>query len=180
MGHLRDGHGAGDQYSMLMVIRVSLGIVEAAVMPAMLIFISNWFTRKERSRANTFLVLGNPVTVLWMSVVSGYLIHAWGWREMFVIEGAPAVLWAFIWWRLARDKPEQVDWLTQQEKNQLAATLANEQKGMKVVRNYRQAFTSPVVIQLCCVHALWSSGFTDSSCGCRRSSNKPRLRILSR
>jgi len=62
---------------MLMVIRVSLGIVEAAVMPAMLIFISNWFTRKERSRANTFLVLGNPVTVLWMSVLSGYLIQAW-------------------------------------------------------------------------------------------------------
>ncbi|WKL52971.1 MFS transporter [Pseudomonas kielensis] len=143
---------------MLMVIRVSLGIVEAAVMPAMLIFISNWFTRKERSRANTFLVLGNPVTVLWMSVVSGYLIHAWGWREMFVIEGAPAVLWAFVWWRLARDKPEQVDWLSRQEKDQLAATLAEEQKGMQVVRNYRQAFTSPIVIQLCCVHALWSIG----------------------
>lgn len=101
---------------MLMVIRVSLGIVEAAVMPAMLIFISNWFTRQERSRANTFLVLGNPITVLWMSVVSGYLIQAWGWREMFVIEGAPAVLWAFVWWRLARDKPEQVDWLSRQEK----------------------------------------------------------------
>ena len=143
---------------MLMVIRVSLGIVEAAVMPAMLIFISNWFTRKERSRANTFLVLGNPVTVLWMSVVSGYLIHAWGWREMFVIEGAPAVLWAFVWWRLARDKPEQVDWLSRQEKDQLAATLAEEQKGMQVVRNYRQVFTSPIVIQLCCVHALWSIG----------------------
>ena len=29
----------------------------------------------ERSRANTFLILGNPVTVLWMSVVSGYLVH---------------------------------------------------------------------------------------------------------
>lgn len=143
---------------MLMVIRLSLGIVEAAVMPAMLIFISNWFTRKERSRANTFLVLGNPITVLWMSVVSGYLIHAWGWREMFVIEGAPAIVWAFVWWRLARDKPEQVNWLTPQEKNQLAATLADEQKGMQVVRNYRQAFTRPVVIQLCCVHALWSIG----------------------
>jgi sugar phosphate permease len=143
---------------MLMVIRVSLGIVEAAVMPAMLIFISNWFTRKERSRANTFLVLGNPVTVLWMSVVSGYLIQAWGWREMFVIEGAPAVLWAFVWWRMARDKPEQVNWLSAQEKARLAATLADEQKGMKQVRNYRQAFTSPVVVQLCCVHALWSIG----------------------
>ncbi len=39
-------------------------------MPAMLIYISNWFTKSERSRANTFLILGNPVTVLWMSVVS--------------------------------------------------------------------------------------------------------------
>ncbi len=143
---------------MLMIIRFSLGVVEAAVMPAMLIFISNWFTRKERSRANTFLILGNPITVLWMSVVSGYLIHAWGWREMFIIEGAPAVLWAFVWWRLARDKPEEVSWLTREEKDRLAATLADEQKNMKVMRNYRQAFTSPLVIKLCLVHALWSIG----------------------
>ena len=58
----------------LAAIRFALGVVEAAVMPAMLIYISNWFTKAERSRANTFLILGNPVTVLWMSVVSGYLI----------------------------------------------------------------------------------------------------------
>ena len=76
---------------MLAAIRFILGVVEAAVMPAMLIYISNWFTKTERSRANTFLILGNPVTVLWMSIVSGYLIEAWGWREMFIIEGIPAV-----------------------------------------------------------------------------------------
>jgi hypothetical protein len=40
----------------------------------MLVFISHWFVKEERSRANTFLILGNPVTVLWMSVISGYLI----------------------------------------------------------------------------------------------------------
>ena len=70
-------------------------------MPAMLIYISNWFTKSERSRANTFLILGNPVTVLWMSVLSGYLIQALGWREMFILEGLPAVLWAFYWWKTA-------------------------------------------------------------------------------
>lgn len=46
----------------LAAIRFILGVVEAAVMPAMLIYISNWFTKSERSRANTFLILGNPVT----------------------------------------------------------------------------------------------------------------------
>ncbi len=45
---------------MLAAIRFILGVVEAAVMPAMLIYISNWFTKSERSRANTFLILGNP------------------------------------------------------------------------------------------------------------------------
>jgi len=63
---------------MLIGIRFALGVVEAAVMPAMLIYISNWFTKAERSRANTFLILGNPVTLLWMAVVSGYLINSFG------------------------------------------------------------------------------------------------------
>ena len=68
----------------LVVIRFMLGVVEAAVMPAMLIYLSNWFTRSERSRANTFLILGNPVTILWMSILSGYLISIFSWRTMFI------------------------------------------------------------------------------------------------
>ena len=59
----------------LILIRFMLGVVEAAVMPAMLVYLCHWFTRAERSRANTFLILGNPVTMLWMSVVSGYLVQ---------------------------------------------------------------------------------------------------------
>ncbi len=59
-------------------------------MPAMLVYLCHWFTRAERSRANTFLMLGNPVTILWMSVVSGYLIKHYDWRWMFIIEGLPA------------------------------------------------------------------------------------------
>ena len=51
---------------MLIGIRFLLGVVEAAVMPAMLVYLCHWFTRAERSRANTFLMLGNPVTILWM------------------------------------------------------------------------------------------------------------------
>src|ERR1700712_3454971 len=57
----------------LLVIRFVMGIAEAAVMPAMLIYIARWFTRSERSMANTLFILGNPVTVLWMSILSGYL-----------------------------------------------------------------------------------------------------------
>ncbi|CAH0246538.1 MFS transporter [Erwinia aphidicola] len=143
---------------MLAAIRFTLGVVEAAVMPAMLIYISNWFTKSERSRANTFLILGNPVTVLWMSVVSGYLIDAFGWREMFIIEGFPAVIWAVAWWFLVQDKPAQAKWLSDAEKAALQAQLQKEQENLKAVRNYAEAFKSRNVILLCAQYFTWSIG----------------------
>lgn len=143
---------------MLIGIRFALGVVEAAVMPAMLIYISTWFTKAERSRANTYLILGNPVTLLWMAVVSGYLIDAFGWREMFIFEGIPAIIWAFCWWILVNDKPEQAKWLSLEEKKELRMILEEEQKGIKHVKNYREAFKSRNVIILCVQYAAWSIG----------------------
>ncbi|WP_186064469.1 MFS transporter [Burkholderia gladioli] len=142
----------------LMAIRFALGVVEAAVMPAMLIYISNWFTKHERSRANTFLILGNPVTVLWMSVVSGYLVHEFGWRHMFVAEGVPAIIWAICWWVLVQDKPAEARWLSADQKRDIERALASEQAALKPVRNYREAFRQPAVLLLCAQYFCWSIG----------------------
>ncbi|HLX02850.1 MAG TPA: MFS transporter [Trinickia sp.] len=150
--------GVVSNIASLMALRFVLGVVEAAVLPAMLIFLSNWFTKSERSRANTFLILGNPVTVLWMSIVSGYLVHAFGWRNMFIAEGLPAVVWAVCWWFIVKDKPAQVSWLSESEKRALDAVLAAEQATIKPMRNYREAFKSPAVIKLCAQYFCWSIG----------------------
>ncbi len=143
---------------LLIGIRFLLGVVEAAVMPAMLVYLCHWFTRAERSRANTFLILGSPVTILWMSVVSGYLVEHFSWRWMFIIEGLPAVIWAFIWWRLVDDRPRQAAWLSGSEKRDLEDALAAEQQGIKPVKNYREAFRSPKVIVLSLQYFCWSIG----------------------
>jgi sugar phosphate permease len=143
---------------LLFVIRFALGVVESAVMPSMLVLLSNWFTKKERSRANTFLILGNPATVLWMSIVSGYLVESVGWRWMFIIEGLPAVVWAFIWWKLVNDKPREAKWLTDKEKSDLELQLVKEQEGIKPVKNYGEAFKSKPVILLSAQYFLWSIG----------------------
>ena len=142
----------------LIAIRFMLGVVEAAVMPAMLVYLCHWFTRAERSRANTFLILGNPVTMLWMSVVSGYLVQHYSWRWMFIVEGLPAVIWAFIWWRLADDRPGEAKWLSTQEKQDLQSALDAEQVGMVPVKNYAAAFRSPKVILLALQFFCWSIG----------------------
>ncbi|MEO8763055.1 MAG: MFS transporter [Ginsengibacter sp.] len=142
----------------LIIIRFMLGVVESAVMPAMVILLSRWFTKTERSRANTFLILGNPATILWMSILSGYLINSVGWRWMFIWEGLPAIVWAFFWWRLVNDKPKDAKWLTQPEKDALELALQKEQQAIKPVKNYAAAFKSKVVILLCLQYAFWSIG----------------------
>ena len=157
-GALATATGMLSDVRLLIVIRFMLGVVESAVMPAMLILLSRWFTKAERSRANTFLILGNPATILWMSILSGYLIKAVGWRWMFILEGLPAIVWAFFWWRLVDDKPEHANWLTDEEKRALDDKLKQEQQGIKPVKNYGEAFRSRVVVLLCLQYALWSIG----------------------
>ena len=157
-GALAMATGMVSDVNILIVIRFMLGVVESAVMPSMLIFLSRWFTKSERSRANTFLILGNPVTILWMSILSGYLVKSVGWRWMFIFEGLPAIAWAFFWWHLVEDKPKNAKWLTETEKANLEQKLHEEQKIIKPVKNYGEAFKSKVVILLCLQYALWSIG----------------------
>ncbi len=157
-GALATATGLATNVNLLIAIRFMLGVVESAVMPSMLILLSRWFTKEERSRANTFLILGNPVTILWMSILSGYLIASTGWRGMFIMEGVPAVIWAFFWWKLVSDKPKDAAWLTANDKLELEARLHSEQHGIKPVKNYGQAFKSRVVILLCFQYFLWSIG----------------------
>ncbi len=157
-GGLAMATGLISDVNVLIVIRFMLGVVESAVMPAMLIFLSRWFTKSERSRANTFLILGNPVTLLWMSILSGYLIKSVGWRWMFIYEGLPAIIWAFFWWRLVEDNPKKAAWLNDTEKNDLENALHLEQQGIKPVKNYAAAFKSKTVILLSLQYALWSIG----------------------
>ena len=157
-GALATATGLISSVTWLIIIRFMLGVVESAVMPAMLVFLSRWFTKSERSRANTFLILGNPATILWMSVLSGYLIRSVGWRWMFIFEGLPAIIWAFFWWWLIDDSPKNAKWLSDADKQQLAHQLQLEQEGIKPVKNYAAAFKSRVVILLCIQYALWCIG----------------------
>lgn len=157
-GALAAATGLISDVRMLMGVRFMLGVVESAVFPGMLILLSRWFTRQERSRANTIMVLGNAVTVLWMSIVSGYLVQAVGWRGMFVWEGVPAILWAFVWWKLVEDHPADANWLSDVEKKELNETLYREQEGIRPIRNYATAFRSKVVIGLCLIYFCWSFG----------------------
>jgi sugar phosphate permease len=146
----------------LMVDRFLLGVVEAAVLPASLVFLAHWFTRAERGRANTFLILGNPITLIWMSALSGWLIDAVGWRGMFIVEGLPAIAWAFAFRALVADRPRDARWLDAGERADIEARLRDEQDADATRRpsaaDYARALRERNVVVLSLQYLCWSVG----------------------
>ena len=122
-GTLASLTGVIREFWLLALDRLLLGVAESVILPAMLILLTNWFTRAERSRANAILILGNPVTVLWMSAVTGFLIKAVGWQMTFVLEGLPSIVWAFVWLLVVRDRPREAIWLSKECCDQLTSDL---------------------------------------------------------
>jgi sugar phosphate permease len=143
---------------LLAMDRLLLGAAESFILPAMLILLTNWFTRAERSRANTLLILGNPVTVLWMSLATGYLIKAVGWQMTFVLEGIPSILWGFLWLIVIRDHPHQAPWLSPNSCAVLKDQLDREQWLLPKVANITSAMRQPSVILLTVQYFFWSLG----------------------
>jgi sugar phosphate permease len=128
----------------------------------MLVLLMHWFSSAERSRANAILILGNPVTVLWMSLITGYLIEAFGWQEAFIIEGLPSVVWALVWIALVSDRPAGARWMTREAAEHLEGELAEEQRIVQrlpgAVGVVRQALLRRDVLLLSAVYFCWSLG----------------------
>ena len=124
----------------------------------MLLLLTRWFTRAERSRANTLLLAGNPVTILWMSAVTGYIIRSIGWQKTFIVEGLPSVLWGVVWLALIRDHPEEADWLDSKSREELTSALQQEQAHIPKVANARLALRSPIAVCLALQYFLWCVG----------------------
>jgi sugar phosphate permease len=150
--------GVMRSFWLLALDRTMLGVAESFVFPALLIVLTRWFTRAERSRANSLMMLANPVTVLWMSAVTGFLIRAWGWQMAFILEGLVAVVWGFFWVWLMRDRPIHAPWLSLAARTELEDVLEQEQRQLPQFANFAAAFRERNVVRLCINYFFWSLG----------------------
>jgi sugar phosphate permease len=146
------------QFWLLVLDRMLLGVAESLILPSMLILLSGWFTRAERSRANAILILGNPITVLWMSAVTGFLIKAFGWQMTFILEGIPSILWAFVWALVARDHPSKARWMDKESCEFLTRELAQEQTTLPHFSGFSATLRVPGVLLLSAQYLFWGIG----------------------
>ncbi|TDU02212.1 sugar phosphate permease [Streptomyces sp. 846.5] len=114
----------------LEVARFLLGTAEAGCLPGIVLYLTLWFPDDVRTRLTAWFFLALPLSTALGAPLSGMLIQ-WsdslfgvaGWRAMFLLEGAPALLLAVAVWRLLPNGPRDARWLTGEEQTLLTARL---------------------------------------------------------
>lgn len=149
-------------FLLLCIDRFVLGVAESVTFPAMLLLVTRWFPRSERSRANSILLLGNPVTVLWMSAITGFLIERLGWQHTFIVEGLPAIVWSIVWIATVRDNPTEASWLDHDEAVELESTITQQIAAPELAREASAKLMSVLlqrdVLLLSAQYIFWSLG----------------------
>lgn len=111
-------------------LRFLLGVAEAGFFPGMILYLTYWFPRKEHAKAVARFMSAIPLAGVAGGVISSRILEftAWsmpGWKWLFIITGSPAVFLGFSVLFLLPDRPEQVKWLSSQEKTWLKQEIAS-------------------------------------------------------
>jgi MFS transporter, ACS family, tartrate transporter len=112
-------------------LRFLLGVAEAGFFPGIILYLKNWFPASSRARAVALFMTANPLAGVVGGPISGALLglHAGplaGWQWLFLIEGTPAVLLGLLTLRFLAEDPQQVTWLSDEERTWLASELQRE------------------------------------------------------
>lgn len=91
--------------AVLLLVRVALGIGEAAVVPGSYELFSRWVPARERGRAVGRFLCGIPLGQIIGFTLTGYLTTRYGWPASFYLFGALGVLWALIFMRAVHNDP---------------------------------------------------------------------------
>ena len=145
--------------------RFFLGAAESSFFPGMIVYLTHWFCARDRSRAIACLYSANPAAALIGSPLAGWLlgVHWWsiaGWRWLFIVEGAPAVIVGIITLFYMTDRPSDARWLTPEEQQWLVNELQTELEAKKKVRSYtiKEAFFDRHILTLITAYFLALTG----------------------
>jgi len=116
------------------LLRFLLGVAEAGFFPGVIFYFTLWFPGKYRSQMVAILMMALPVSSVLGSPVSAALLLTdgllgiGGWRWLFIIEGAPAILMGLCCALVLPRTIKSAKFLSTNEQNWLTNQLASEDK----------------------------------------------------
>ncbi|RFB79752.1 MFS transporter [Methylovirgula sp. 4M-Z18] len=114
------------------VLRFLLGVAEAGFFPGIVLYLSYWFPAHRRAAVTSLFMAAAPISTAIGSPVSAALLQMdnlaglKGWQWMFVLEALPAVLLGVFVFFFMTDRPQQAQWLKDDERRWLVETMDAE------------------------------------------------------
>jgi len=150
------------------IARFALGMAEAGFFPGVIVYLTHWFCRHDRTKAVAALMAAIPLSNVVGSPIAGKILAIqWfglpGWRWLFILEGLPAVLFGIVTLFYLTDWPSQATWLSQDERHWIADELNREKLNKGSTLTISQAVRHPNVAFLTTIYFLCTTslyGFT--------------------
>jgi MFS transporter, ACS family, tartrate transporter len=114
------------------VLRFLLGAAEAGFFPGMILYLTYWFPSDARGRAIARFMTATAIAGAIGSPISGLLLQMngmrglGGWQWLFLIEGIPSIVLAFVTLVYLPDGPAKASWLSAEEKEWISDRLEGE------------------------------------------------------
>lgn len=123
-------------------VRFFLGAAEAGFFPGIIVYFSHWFRYEDRAKAVALFMAAIPISNIIGAPLSGLLLDVdWfglaGWRWLFIIEGAPAIILGIVTIFYLTDWPHQARWLPDDEREWITSELEREKQAKQVAHSYR-------------------------------------------
>ncbi|MEK6286337.1 MAG: MFS transporter [Acidobacteriota bacterium] len=114
-------------------LRLGLGAAEAGFFPGIIVYLTHWFRYQDRAKAVALFMAAVPLSNFIGSPISGLLLGVnWfglaGWRWLFIIEGAPAIILGIVTLFYLTDWPHQAKWLAPDEREWITKELEKEKE----------------------------------------------------
>lgn len=137
------------------LLRFLLGAAEAGFFPGIMVYFTHWFRYQDRAKAVAMFMAAIPIANIVGSPLSGLLLGMnhfglAGWRWLFILEGAPAIIFGVVTIFYLTDRPPQAKWLAEDERKWITDELDREHQAKHTVHPHRiqQAFRNREVILL--------------------------------
>jgi ACS family hexuronate transporter-like MFS transporter len=100
------GTALANSLSTFALSRYALGFGEAAVFPASIKAVAEWFPKKERALATGIFNAGTNVGAIITPLIVPWIVMHWGWKTAFIGIGALGFVWLAFWLVIYR-KPSE-------------------------------------------------------------------------
>ena len=159
-------------------MRFLLGLAEAGFFPGAIVYLTHWFTARDRARALALLITAAPIaqmvstrlsapllrigtteTVNHVIVTTPLVFGMRGWQIMYIVWAIPALVLGVVVLLKLTDRPAQAGWIAPDELAALETELARERAATPAAARvgFGQVLKNPAILLLALANFLITS-----------------------